>query len=215
MSWKTRYEAFAVRVYEVLLDPLVWPLRPRIRGLCRELGFERILDIASATGAQCRMLGRAGISATGIDLSVPMVEAARRRGGRNTQYVVGSAFALPFEDGAFDAATLLLAIHEHTEDERGVMLNEARRVVRPGGYLVIADYRRPRRASIHLPWLLIRLVESVAGGTHRAGFLDFVERGGLAGLVERHRLSPDREAASHFGTIGIVVVRRAGQDVLV
>jgi len=33
----------------------------------------KILDIASATGAQCRMLGRAGIEATGLDLSEPMI----------------------------------------------------------------------------------------------------------------------------------------------
>jgi len=140
MAWKTRYGSPAARVYGALIDPLLQPLRPKIVRICRELGAQDVLDIATATGAQCRALGRADIRSTGLDLSEAMIAAARRRGGANTEYVLGSAYDLPFADRSFDAALLLLALHEHTEPERAVMVHEALRVVRPDGALILAEF---------------------------------------------------------------------------
>jgi SAM-dependent methyltransferase len=206
MPEKTRYGSLAVRIYRRLIDPLLWPLRPKVVRICRQLGARDVLDVASATGAQCRALGRAGIRATGIDLSEEMIWIARRIGGRNVRYVHGSAYALPFEDGSFDASLLLLALHEHTEDERTAMVSEALRIVRPSGHLLLADYTRPRLAAIHPPWQAIRLIEGAAGREHSAGFGDFVARGGLDGLVGRHRLDVLARTPTHFGAIGIVSV---------
>ena len=209
MRWKTRYGSFAVRVYRALIDPLLWPLRLKILRICREPGIRQVLDIASATGAQCRWLARAGISTTGIDLSEPMIAAARKRSGENTRYVCGSALELPFDDGSFDACLLALALHEHPESERTQMIEEARRVLRNHGVLVIADFQRPRRTALHIPWHLIRAIERTSGQEHRAGFNDFVASGGLSGLLDRHELIPDRLIQSHYGTIGIAVIRHA------
>ncbi|HUT87624.1 MAG TPA: class I SAM-dependent methyltransferase, partial [Candidatus Heimdallarchaeota archaeon] len=158
------------------------------------------------TGAQCRLLARAGMAATGVDLSEAMIVAARRHGGRNVRYLHGSAFHLPFAKGSFDASLLLLALHEHNEEERGLMLVEALRVVRPDGYLLIADYTVPNYPSFHIPWQTIRLIEGLAGAEHRAGFRDFVARGGLAGLLTRHELAPAHKSHSHSGAIGIAVI---------
>jgi len=202
------HDAFEVLVYRVLIDPLIWPLRLRIVRLCRKLNVREVLDIASATGAQCRMLARAGMKATGVELSEVMVTAARRRNGRNTHYIHGSAYDLPFDDGSFDACLLLFALHEHTEKERETMLKQALRVLRPDDYLIIADYNRPRCASFHVAWQAIRLIEALVGDEHHAGFKDFVSRGGLAGLLARHGLAPTHQSRSHLGGVGIAVIQR-------
>ena len=206
MARKTRYGSLAVRLYRGLIDPLLWPLRPKIARICRELGARDVLDIATATGAQCRALGRTGIHATGLDLSEAMITAAKHRGGANTEYVRGSALELPFPDGSFDASLLLLALHEHPEDERSIMISEAIRVLRSDGTLVLADYTKPTHPALHVPWQVIRLIESTAGAEHSAGFGDFVARGCLRGLIERHGLALVSESSSHSGTIGIAVV---------
>jgi SAM-dependent methyltransferase len=208
MARKERYGSLAVGFYRALIDPLLRSLRPRIVGICRELGARDVLDIATATGAQCRALGRAGIRATGLDLAEAMIVAAQRRGGSNTQYVRGSAYELPFPDGSFDASLLLLALHEHPEDERSLMIREGIRVLQIGGALILADYAKPTHSRLHIPWQLIRLIESAAGPEHSAGFKDFVAHGGLEGLIERHGLTVASTTSSHFGTIGIAVVRR-------
>ena len=206
MARMTSYDAFAVGVYTALIDPLVWPLRQKIVRLCRELDVREVLDIASATGAQCRLLARAGMTATGVDLSETMIASARRHGGRNVRYLRDSAFHLPFANGSFDASLLLLALHEHNEEERELMLSEALRVVRPGGYLLIADYTLPNHPCFHIPWQTIRLIEGLAGAQHRAGFRDFVARGGLGGFLKRHELAPVHRSHSHSCAIGIAVI---------
>jgi ubiquinone/menaquinone biosynthesis C-methylase UbiE len=208
MARKARYGALAVRVYRALFDPVLRTLRAKIVRICREFDVRDVLDIATATGAQCRVLGRAGIHATGLDLAEAMVASARRRGGLNTEYVLGSAYELPFPDGSFDASLLVLAMHEHSEDERAIMLREALRVLRPGGAFVLAEYTEPPHPRAHIPWQMIRLIESVAGGEHSSGFRDFVARGGLDGVIARHDLEVLSKTASHFGAIGIAVVRR-------
>ncbi|MGC9530450.1 MAG: class I SAM-dependent methyltransferase [Candidatus Bipolaricaulaceae bacterium] len=211
---KTSYRiAPGVQVYRALIDPLVAGLRPRIVGLCRALGARNVVDIACATGAQSRALGRAGLRATGVDLSADMVRGATRLGGPNVRYVHASALNLPFPTASFDAALLVLALHEHCEAERTAMLAEAFRVTRPGGYLVVGDFAAPSRPRLHLPWQGVRLVERLAGGEHHAGFRDFVARGSLGGLLDRHGLTPVRWDTSHRGTIAIAAVPAGSREI--
>lgn len=209
MIWKTRYGTGAVFTYRNLIDPMIYPLRPRIVRLCRELGVRDILDIASGTGAQCRILGRAGMKATGLDLAEAMIETAQQQGGANTSFVLGSATELPFDDHSFDACLFLLALHEHQEDERTVMIQEALRVLRPEGCLMIADFAEPAHPAVHIAWRVIRFIERTAGDEHHAGFLDYVRRGCLDGMLDRHRLTVIRESRSHFGAIQVAVATAA------
>ncbi|MFC2078467.1 class I SAM-dependent methyltransferase [Candidatus Bipolaricaulota bacterium] len=212
MPRDNRYGSLAVKTYRLIIDPLIRPLRPKVVELCRDLDVETILDIASGTGAQCRMLGEAGISATGVDLSEDMVAHAQARGGRNVRYVQGSAYELPFDDASFEACVLVLALHEHTEEERTRMFAEALRVA--SRYVVIADYERPQNSAFSPPWQLIRFIEHSAGAEHNAGFKHFVATGCLASLTERHGLIVDREQTSHFGTMRIVAVRTSKLQIL-
>jgi SAM-dependent methyltransferase len=204
MAPRNRYGRLAVTTYRLLIDPLILPLRPKITRLCASLGADSILDIASGTGAQCRALAEAGLTATGVDLSKEMIELARAKDRRNTQYRQGSALDLPFDDRAFDVSLLVLALHEHTEAERTKMLAEAGRVARTA--LVIAEYACPRHANWNLAWQTIRFVEQSAGPQHRACFKEFVRGNALAGLCARHRLRPNAACSSHFGTIRLIAV---------
>ena len=52
-----------------------------------------------------------------------------------------------------------------------------------------------------------RIIEG-AVASPRAGFHDFMRRGGLDGLFARHSLKPIHRVRSHFGTIGIAVARK-------
>jgi SAM-dependent methyltransferase len=69
----------------------------------------------------------------GLEPSRTAVEVARRRG--LAEVVAGRIESMPFENGEFDVATALDVI-EHTDDDV-VALRELRRVVRPGGFLVV------------------------------------------------------------------------------
>ena len=201
-----RYGAFSSVIYRAFIDPVLCSLRSKVLHVCLKRHIGSALDIATATGAQCRRLGTAGIETVGLDLSEAMIAAAREHRARNVEYVVGSAYELPFQDASFDAALLTLALHEHTETERASMISEALRIVKHDGYVVLADYSMPAKPLLHLAWQVICLIEYLAGPEHRTGFREFIAYGGITGLLTRYGLEAQEIVHSHFGTIAIAVI---------
>ncbi len=73
------YGQLATRIYTLLIDPLLAPVHSQVAKICQRLKCQDVFDIASATGAQCLLLDRAGINAVGLDLSKAMIATAARR----------------------------------------------------------------------------------------------------------------------------------------
>jgi SAM-dependent methyltransferase len=92
----------------------------------------RILDVGCGTGANLKTLAEFG-DAEGVDISEDALQFCRERGLSNVK--LGAAEALPYEDGAFDLVTALDVV-EHLDDDVGG-LREMRRVLRPGGRVLI------------------------------------------------------------------------------
>ncbi len=107
-----------------------------------------VLDAATGTGivavAVALALGER-VRVVGVDVSEGMLEVAARNVARagvseRVSLLRSSVEALPFEDGTFDLVNCSLALH-HTDIPRA--LAELRRVLRPGGRLVISDFVAP------------------------------------------------------------------------
>lgn len=80
---------------------------------------------------------------TGVDLARTAVDQARRRHGRpGLSFRVGDAQRLPFADGSFDAVVNVESSHCYPDVPR--FLAEVARVLRPGGMLLMADFRATR-----------------------------------------------------------------------
>jgi SAM-dependent methyltransferase len=90
------------------------------------------LDVACGTGQSTGPLLDIVERVVGCDRSIAMLHEAPA--GEHVTYAVSSAEALPFTAETFDLISVALAFHWF---DRGRFLNEARRVLRPGGRLVI------------------------------------------------------------------------------
>jgi SAM-dependent methyltransferase len=91
-----------------------------------------ILDAGCGSGRNMIDLARHG-TVTGVELSQTSVELARKR--EAGEVIEGSVLEMPFEAGRFDLAASLDVI-EHLEDDLAA-LRELRRVVKPGGTLLV------------------------------------------------------------------------------
>ncbi|NUT99428.1 MAG: class I SAM-dependent methyltransferase [Saccharothrix sp.] len=119
---------------------------------------DRVLDIGCGPGYLTSLAAGAGGRAVGVDVSEPMVDEARRlRGSGTCTFEIGRAEALPFEDASFDVIVSALAVHHIPEEHRAAAYAEMRRVLKPGGRVLIADFR-PQSSGVgrHLVRALTR-----------------------------------------------------------
>jgi ArsR family transcriptional regulator len=96
-------------------------------------------DLGCGTGHVAEALAPCVAKVVAVDESGPMLESARKRleSHGNVELRVGTIESLPIDDGALDAAILFLVAHFVTDPARA--MSEVRRVLRPGGRLLVVD----------------------------------------------------------------------------
>jgi SAM-dependent methyltransferase len=113
-----------------------------------------ILDAACGYGRHSIPLGAAGYRVIGVDRSQVLLDEARRRAGASEwpRFVQADHRNLPFADASFDAVLCLFSSlgYRGEEGDRRT-LGQFRRVLRPGGALVIETMHRDRLMSIFEP----------------------------------------------------------------
>ncbi|HEX9342473.1 MAG TPA: class I SAM-dependent methyltransferase [Actinomycetota bacterium] len=100
---------------------------------------EAAVDVACGTGKLAADLARLAPGATviGLDFSVEML----RRAGGSVPVAAGDALALPLADASVDVVTIAFGLRNLPDPAQG--LREFRRVLRPGGRLVVCEFSHP------------------------------------------------------------------------
>jgi demethylmenaquinone methyltransferase/2-methoxy-6-polyprenyl-1,4-benzoquinol methylase len=110
---------------------------------------ERALDLCCGTGDVAFALARQGMVVAGLDFSEPMLAVAEQRQKASgptpeVRFLLGDAQRIPFPDASFDVVTMSYGLRNLADWEAG--LREMRRVVRPGGRLLVLDFGKPDNA---------------------------------------------------------------------
>ena len=117
-----------------------------VAGLMPARAEDHVLDIGSGIGGPARWFARHfGCRVTGIDLTPEFCEAARhltRLVGmeERVRFELGNALAMPFADASFEGA-YSMNVSMNIADKAG-FYREIRRVLRPGGWLVLSELGR-------------------------------------------------------------------------
>ncbi len=111
---------------------------------------QRALDVASGTGdlgaGVARQVGREGLAVL-TDINREMLARGRDRLAdkgiaAQVAFVIADAECLPFPDGSFDCVTIGFGLRNVTD--KPAALRSMRRVLRPGGRLLVLEFSRPR-----------------------------------------------------------------------
>ncbi len=122
--------------------------RARAADLARVGPGDRVLDVATGTGdLALELSGRVapGGAVVGSDFSENMLALARAKSSAVT-WEWGNALELPYGDGEFAAATVGFGARNFSDLARGVA--EMRRVVRPGGRVVVLELTTPQKPPL-------------------------------------------------------------------
>jgi demethylmenaquinone methyltransferase/2-methoxy-6-polyprenyl-1,4-benzoquinol methylase len=154
---------------------------------------QKLLDVAGGTGdIAFRFLKRARRGhATVLDLTEPMLVEGRKRAdaakmAEQLDWVVGDAMALPFNDATFDVYTISFGIRNVTRPQEA--LNEAFRVLRPGGRLMVLEFSQLPNPMMQAAYdaysfnVIPRMGQMIAG-----------DRDSYQYLVESIRKFPDQD----------------------
>ena len=154
-----------------------------------------VLELGVGTGRNLSFYPP-GVRLTAIDLSPAMLEVARRRAqelGRAVDLRLGDAERLEFADGSFDSVVITLVLC--TVPSPGRAIAEVRRVLRPGGRVILLEHVRSpslaaRAIEVLLDPIMVRLTadhflrEPIDDLTREGFAIERVERSKW-GFVER------------------------------
>jgi demethylmenaquinone methyltransferase/2-methoxy-6-polyprenyl-1,4-benzoquinol methylase len=121
---------------------------------------QKALDVAAGTAVSTVGLAESGAWCVALDFSLGML---REGSARPVPKVAADALRLPFGDGVFDAVTVSFGLRNMSDTVAA--LTELRRVVRPGGRLVVCEFSRPVLRPFRFVYLnyLMRALPAIAG----------------------------------------------------
>lgn len=169
---------------------------------------DRVLDLGCGTGTLTLSIAAqldpaSGGQAVGIDAAAKMIKVAReKRSTPATWYAPMAAESLDFEDGSFDAVVSSLFFHHVDADLKLKAFQEACRVLKPGGKLIVADMHVPTTIlgaliSHSSRWILMQ--PEIGENT----------RGILPELMVRAGFAQPRIESRYFGYIAVFSTTRS------
>ncbi len=180
----------AAEAYDRFMGRYSVQLSPQLADFAEVRSGQRVLDVGCGPGALTgELVQRLGAEAvTAVDPSEPFVAAAKAR-HPSVEVQQASAEALPFEDGAFDAAIAQLVVHFMTNPVAG--LREMARVTRPGGIVAACVWDHAgERSPLSSFWQAAReldagaLDESKLAGARQGHLVELLTEAGLESVQE-------------------------------
>ncbi len=139
------YESEQAGIYEICKEDY-----PYIAAELAKEDYQDLLDCGCGTGPMISLLHEQDATKhyTGLDITPRMIEVAKAKNLSGVDFVVGDCEDLPFDGNSFDVIICSNSFHHYPNPQK--FFNSVKRVLRPGGRLILQDYT----ASRILLWLM-------------------------------------------------------------
>jgi demethylmenaquinone methyltransferase/2-methoxy-6-polyprenyl-1,4-benzoquinol methylase len=185
--------------------------------MARVAAGDDVVDVACGTGDLTELFaGTAARSVLGLDFTPPMLEIARAKsarrghGGAVPSYEHGDATALHLPDASADVVSIAFGLRNVGDPARA--LAEFRRILRPGGRLVVLEFDEPRNGLVrwlnrvythHVMPLTASIIARDGSGAYRylpRSVETFLDRDRLRAAILSAGFSACEQRALTFGT---------------
>ena len=155
-------------------------LAKAVAAFIRSQGVHDVLDVGTGTGLLLRSLPPAPWRLVGVDLSPAMLEIARAA-LPNARFELADAARLDFPDASFDLVTCVTVLH--LVPDATAAMRDWRRVLRPGGRIVLATFADDDLSTIERGAASARAIPSVDLNAPFGAPEALEQLAGAAGLV--------------------------------
>jgi pimeloyl-ACP methyl ester carboxylesterase len=192
------------RIYATLVEPLLDGVHTWVLDHLPEAN--RVLEACCGTGALAHKIAASGREVVAVDLSPRNIDYAKGRApATGATFDVADASRLPYEDAAFDIATVVMSLHEMSRAGQVAVLRELARVA---ARVLIVDFSVPRPRN--MAGVRNVLVELAAGPGHFTAFRRYTRLGGLDPVLTAAKLSIVEDRTLDSGALRVVTVRASG-----
>ncbi|KAL3882222.1 hypothetical protein ACJMK2_028587 [Sinanodonta woodiana] len=155
----TAYANFRIQHPDWIFDSIV--------DYCKDGSFLLAVDVGCGSGQSCYPLCRHFRSVIAIDISDDQIKAAKSKYGNEITFRVGQAEDLSLlDDHTLDLLTAGMSMHWFDISK---FLQEARRVLKPGGVLAVYSHMMPRTDCPHVEAFYVELFKCMDSRTRHVG----------------------------------------------
>ena len=203
---KSNY-GFIAQLYDPIFYLALKPIRIAVMNELLKYKDKTILDLCCGTGNQIKLLSKHGFkNLSCLDISDSMLEIAKR-GDSSIKIYKEDATKTNFDDASFDLAMISFAIHEKDRNTQQALMNEAYRIIKEDGFLLVVDYVFDNKTT-KFSKILIRLIERIAGGEHDRNFKKYIQNKGLSSLIKKDKFKLVKCNRTSSGAVVISIYKK-------
>lgn len=198
---KNQYDVVA-KIYDPILYIALQPIRIAVLEELAEAKDKSILDLCCGTGNQLKLLAIKKFRHLHcLDLSESMLKIARKSSQPIRTYLE-DATKTSFKNESFDIVIISFAIHEKDRNTQVMMIEEAYRILKEKGLLLVVDFVFDNNTK-KIGKFGINVIERIAGKEHFKNFKNYIQNNGLLSLINNDKFKLLKNTKKFFQSITI------------
>ncbi len=182
---KSSYNLMA-KIYDPIFYLALKPIRIAVMNELLKYKEKIILDLCCGTGNQIKLLSKHGFrNLYCLDISDSMLEIAKRSDSSIKIYNE-DATKTNFDNASFDVVIISFAIHEKDRNTQQALIDEAYRITKKDGFMLVVDYVFDNKTTKYGK-ILISIIERIAGREHYRNFKSYIQNDGLSSLIKKDK----------------------------
>jgi len=198
---------FIAKIYDPIFYLALKPIRIAVMNELLKYKEKIILDLCCGTGNQIKLLLKHGFkNLSCLDISDSMLEIAKR-GNSSKKIYKEDATNTNFDDASFDVVILSFAIHEKDRNTQQALMNEAYRIIKKDGLMLVVDYVFDNKTT-KFGKILVSIIERIAGGEHDRNFKNYIQNKGLSSLIKKDKFKLIKYNRMSSGAVTISIYQK-------